>query len=60
MEQRVFMKHKNKLTEGTSEKVNRALFKNKTNVILQIILLFKSYDSAHNEHFCSLKQIFLL
>ncbi len=41
--------------EGTSEKVNRALFKNKNNVILRIILLFKPYDSFQNEHFCSIK-----
>ncbi len=36
MEQHVFVQYKNTLIEGTSEKVNRALFQNKTFVILRI------------------------
>jgi hypothetical protein len=39
MEQRVFMQYKNKLMEGSSEKVNRALFQHQNNVILRILII---------------------
>jgi hypothetical protein len=35
MEKRVFVEYKNKLTVGSSEKVGKAFFKNKNNIILR-------------------------
>ncbi len=59
-EQRIFMLYKNKLIECSSEKVDRALFSSKNNVILSMFLLFRPYSSVHNKHFCLLKQMFSL
>jgi hypothetical protein len=41
MEQYVFMQYKNKLIEGSSEKVNKLTFYNKNNVILMIVYCLK-------------------
>jgi len=40
MEQDIFVKYKNKLTDGTSEKVKKNYFWNKNNVILKIAYWF--------------------
>ncbi len=39
MEQHVFMQYKNKLMEGSSEKVNGALCQNQNNVILRSFIV---------------------
>jgi hypothetical protein len=51
VEHSVFVYYKNKVKEGSSEKVKSTLFK-KNNVISMIFLLFKPYGSVDNKHFC--------
>ncbi len=51
MELHVFTRYKNKLIEGSSEKVNSIIILKQKLCYFKDFLLFKPYGSVHNLHF---------